>query len=172
MDDRSTRGFTLIEILIVMVIISIAVTFAALSVGGFIKARRVEMAAKELSALLPLASQQAILQPAIIGLQIEPHRYAFYRFVINVNTNKGQWQKISKDLILKPRFLDKNIILSLQLKENIFLANSNQKNNPQIIFLPSGDNTPFILLITNQGKPPRFQLSGEGNGNFDLKRVP
>ncbi len=172
MDDHSTNGFTLIEILIVVVIISIAVTFAALSVGGFIKARRVEMTAKELAALLPLVSQQAILQPAILGLRIESHRYAFYRFVINPNTDKGEWRLISRDLILKPHDLADNVQLSLRLKESVSLLNLTKKNNPQIIFLPSSDNTAFILLITNYNKPPRFQLTGIGNGDFNLKEIP
>lgn len=152
-------GFTLLEILIVVLIIGIMISFAALLFGGFFKSRKIENAAKEFSILLPLASQQAILQPAIIGLKINSHKYEFYLYIKNVDNHTGTWKLITKeDPILTPHSLPEKVEMELE--------NNKKKDQPQIVFLPSGDNTPFTIIFSHEGKAPFYKITGNSQGGF------
>src|SRR3989338_11711053 len=151
-------GFTLLEILIVVLIIGIVISFAIILLEHFFKERKVENVAREFSILLPISSQQAILQPAIIGLKINSKKYQFYLYVINIKNHTGKWKLITNDPILKPHLLPDNVKIN---------PNSNKKE-PQIVFLPSGDNTPFIITFSNEGKAPFYKVRGNSQGDFKL----
>jgi general secretion pathway protein H len=64
---NKSAGFTLIEILIVMVIISIVGAASLLSISRN-KNSQMENFARQLTNLITLAQQQAMLQPAVIGM--------------------------------------------------------------------------------------------------------
>ena len=55
------QGFTLVEILIVIFIISIVMTFAVLSLGDFGASRRIVLAAEQFKSDLISIQQEAIL---------------------------------------------------------------------------------------------------------------
>jgi len=69
-------GFTLIEILVVILIISIVTSVALLSISRN-ENRQLETFTKDLVQTLTLAQEQAMLQPAVLGLAIERHTYQF-----------------------------------------------------------------------------------------------
>jgi len=126
--------------------------------------------AKELNAVIPVAQQQAMLQPAVLGLKIMPNKYEFYRFIINTQKNTGAWQLINRDQILNSRTLPSNIKLFLTTHQQDILANANNPQTPQIIFFPSGDMTPFVIEIGTKKQAIAYSLSGMANGNVTLSK--
>src|ERR1700722_4171393 len=86
------RGFSLIEIMVVLVIISIVVSIALLAVGDFGASRKIKIAAKQFADLIPLLEEKALLQPTIIGININAQGYQIYQL------NNNKWQAISDPL--------------------------------------------------------------------------
>lgn len=68
---RAARGFTLIEVLVVVALIAIAATAVALSVGQGLEGARVRSASKDLVAALRYTRGQAIVQRAEQVLEID-----------------------------------------------------------------------------------------------------
>ncbi len=90
---RRARGFTLIEILVVIVIISIIVSAATIAVGVLGGDRQSEDQARRLWAVLQQAREEAELQGLDVGLFLASGSYEFLRFDRRVNA----WQPIPED---------------------------------------------------------------------------
>jgi len=90
---RHARGFTLIEILVVIVIISIIVASATIAVGVLGKDRQSEDQARRLWAVMQQAREEAELQGLDVGLYLATGAYEFLRFDRRVNV----WQPIPDD---------------------------------------------------------------------------
>jgi general secretion pathway protein H len=90
---RRARGFTLIEILVVIVIISIIVASATIAVGVLGRDRASEDQARRLWAVMQQAREEAELQGLDVGLYFASGAYEFLRFDRRVNA----WQPIPDD---------------------------------------------------------------------------
>lgn len=114
----SESGFTLIEVLVVLVIIGVVLTFATLSVNPTGPGDRLDTASQRLLALAQDAADEAILSGQTIGLQIGNHGYRFIRL-----TDHG-WKTInSSDSPLRPRRLDDDLYIDR------INTNGDRKNN-------------------------------------------
>jgi general secretion pathway protein H len=167
---KKNRGFTLIEILVVIVIISIIITSALFSMHRFMQDRRVETMAKQIAAIIPVAQQQAMLQPAILGLKITASNYEFYRFVINEHNNTGNWQLITRDRILNKQILPAGLAINLTTHGQNLLTTQKQ-TTPQIIFFPSGDITGFEIKLGLKDQTANYALIGQENGSVVLHKL-
>jgi type II secretion system protein H len=94
---RFTRGFTLLEILVVVLIISIVAGLATLAIRDNPE-RRLETEAQRIAALLRLASQEAVLQSRETAIEFESNGY---RFLVLEN---GEWLQ-ADDKVFRPRTL-------------------------------------------------------------------
>lgn len=106
-DEKNNLGFTLIEILIVLVIIGITFGFALISFGDFGEGRRVLFAAEQLVNTLQLAQQQAILETSTLGLRINNESYQILQL-----QNNSQWKPISNKGVFKVTYFLKTRILT------------------------------------------------------------
>lgn len=70
-------GFTLVEMLIVIVIIGISAGVVALSVGSLTRAPSVEAEARRLATRLQAAADDAMLGDRTIAFTVEEHGYGF-----------------------------------------------------------------------------------------------
>jgi general secretion pathway protein H len=91
--QRRAGGFTLIEILVVIVIISVIVGAATIAVGVLGKDRQAEDQARRLWAVMQQAREEAELQGLDVGLYLASGSYEFLRFDRRVNA----WQPIPDD---------------------------------------------------------------------------
>src|SRR5262245_4100630 len=112
MRGRVYRGYTLIELLIVIFIISIVTSVALLSVGHH-QNRELAAVAKELMEAITLAEEQAMLQPAVIGIQFTARAYQFYRYQPAFDTQAAHWSLL-KDNVLSGRSLPAGMRLTVQ----------------------------------------------------------
>lgn len=161
-------GFTLIEILVVLVIISIITAVAMIAFGDFGRGRREKVASDLLQRTIPIAQQQAILQPSILGLTLTDQGYQFFQLWQDPKKRTTTWRKLPDDELSRPNAFG-NINVNLELlstSPDLIKA----KNQPKIIFLPNGYITPFKLTFSGKGKT-RYQLNVKSNGVVTLKTI-
>lgn len=160
---KYSPGFTLIEILIVLLIIGITATFAVLATGDFGASKRIEVAADTLANLLRFAEEQAILEPAVLGVAITDSRYQFYRYRYSTTEHKGAWILITDQRVFKPRSLPSGAQMQLSV------ADPNQ--SPALVIDPNGNITPFTLQFGKINQAALYQVSGQRNGAMTLTIV-
>jgi type II secretion system protein H len=151
------RGFTLIEILVVMVIITIIVTLAAVKFGPN-DSDIAQREAERLALLLENARDEAIAAGTTLGWSPD-EGMAGYRFW--QQDANAQWQPLSDNETLRPRTLPVNTIL-LAVSVNLGPLAKDGK----VIFTPSGVNAPFGLDVRS-GDAVRH-LSGDPLGRMTV----
>ncbi|WP_131781721.1 type II secretion system minor pseudopilin GspH [Legionella gresilensis] len=157
---QNERGFTLIEILVVILIIGIIASVALFAFGDFGTSRRIKLTAEQFSAYLKLVQQRAILEMVTLGVTINNEGYETYRH------SNNSWQSMPKNSLIFHRFFPKDTVITLkaQLKNNI---------GPNIIITPSGSMTEFTLIFGTSAEPNIITLIGKHNGalTFDNQKM-
>lgn len=146
------QGFTLIEILVVILIVGITLGFALLSFGDFGGQRRIIMAAEQFVNDVKLAQQQAILGTDTLGIHINQTHYEVMRFKA-----PKHWQAVANGFF-HPQKFPKNAVVHLENKGIL-------SGEPQIIINASGDMTPFKLIFRSLNKIDVVEVVGEHNGD-------
>ena len=169
------RGFTIIEILVVVVVIGVLVSIFTLSVGNFAEDQGVEDM-RRLEALVELASEEAAMQGREIGLTFYQHGYEFsvrefLRDADGVPYNR--WMVLDEDRIFRPRDLGETISVDLNLdEEEIVLRyerDSREEYEPQIYILSSGEIEPaFVARFRPVFENAGLTLTAESNGTLTI----
>ncbi|RKZ41828.1 MAG: type II secretion system protein GspH [Gammaproteobacteria bacterium] len=157
------KGFTLIEIMVVMIIISVILTFMTLSIGDGGLAQKLKQEAQRFASLLTMASQEAIMQSKEMGVSFEIDGYHFYVL------QEQQWQA-SQDEIFRPRRLPPGIESELYLEGESIVLNNMEKNAPQLLLLSSGELTPFKVIFKYESEGLHYQLIGTATGKMSLQQ--
>lgn len=155
---KLNKGFTLIEIMVVVVIVAVLISAVALSfppVGD----KLLKEHADRFSALVSLAQDEAILQSNELALEITPNGYSFYQ-----NQNNS-WQNLSENPFSRR-------VLPSEIKTKIFLdgilidLKDREESKPQVVILSSGEMTPFTysLQFKNQSE---ITLKVDANGEIE-----
>lgn len=163
---RANLGFTLIEILVVLCIISIVTGIAMVTVS-FNKHRQLENFTQQLTQTLLLAQEQAMLMPGSIGVDIESPAVQFSLFTPALDQQPEQWLPIPAGPLAKPLPLT-DIELRLDL---LAVRNKASHNGPAIVISSNGDLTPFSLWISSPGENPRYVIEGAADGDISSHAV-
>lgn len=175
---EKSSGFTLIEILIVMVIIGIITATTLFSIGDGGQKRRIEAAANTLQSALLLAQTQAILTSSVVGFQAKKHSYAFYLFTTAPDRESQRlnaaWVRINNSTTLSRHTVPNSISLSLSVSDNLFkkiqdFKNDDSSDQPQVLILPSGGFTAFTLTLGD--KRNAYVLKGNIAGNLSMQPI-
>ena len=132
------RGFTLIEMLVVVLVISIIITFASLSVGQH-GDRTVEEEAKRIYYLLGLASEEAVLQGSSMAMLIRKSGYEFAKI-------EGDKLVPIKDSVFRKRDFPDELRLELEYQGEP-ASFEDDKNPPRVYVFSSGEMTEFTLKL-------------------------
>ncbi len=135
----TSRGFTLIEIMVVIVIVSILVGAVSLtfprSTDDLLKED-----ADRFSELLYLAQDEAILESRDLAVAINDAGYSF------LSKNDQSWTVFSEEPF-KPRKLSGKVTSDLYLEGSPIKLESESKTKPQIVIYSSGEMTPFVYTF-------------------------
>ena len=108
----SGHGFTLIEILIVIVLIAIAATLVTVKLQPDDRALLREEAVR-LAALLTQARDEAVMTGSAIGWRGSSDNYKFYR-----RNEERLWQMVERDEVFHPRQLPPDVrLLEIEIGE-------------------------------------------------------
>ncbi len=138
------KGFTLLEVMVVVAIISIILVFALISIDT--EPEELNNEAKRLTALMKLAADEAVMNSSEYRVNLSETSYSFQEL-----TN-GKWQDLN-DGIFRPRRLSDGLTLTITIEhEPIPLQNdlnSDKEKSASVLFLSSNEMTPFELVITS-----------------------
>jgi len=140
-----SKGYTLIEILIVLFIISIVASIALLTVGRS-DTKRMVLFAKELSEVLVAAQERAMLESSTISVSFG-----------------GQTVHVSR---LPPEADDKKAITAGDVFKTYAVPSDVyiESNVRDIRISPTGDMTPFLIQVGRRGGKPEYTIRGERDG--------
>jgi general secretion pathway protein H len=174
------RGFTLIEIMVVVVIAGIISSIVIMSMNVVGDDRDLQQEVYRMGSLVELAADEATLQGRDFGLEI---LRAGYRFV-EYDPYTSRWAEIIGDDILRPRQLPEDFEFNLFIEDRrVPLSeqagdtesgdeddNSRGVENyaPHALLLSSGDLSPFDLTITRLTDDAWLRLSVLPNGEVRI----
>lgn len=168
-DRGNGHGFTLVEILVVVLIIGILLTFASLSIGDRALAERVETESRRMEQLFRLALEDAELKGYEIGFRLTDTRYEFL-----VIGPEGQWVPMDQGP-LRPRLLTAPLLYALRVDGRAVppaRENPDKKiaPEPQVLLLSSGEATAFSLDFSATGAPLAYRIEADALGR--IQRTP
>ena len=110
---RSSGGFTLIEILVVVFIAGVLLSVAVLSLGALGDDRDVEREGRRIQSLIQLAGDEAELQGRDFGIEFLRQGYRFVEY----DPLFEQWSEIIGDEVLRPRSLPEGYEMALFVED-------------------------------------------------------
>lgn len=173
-----SRGFTLVEILVVVVIIGVVTAGAMLAVSVIGQDRELEKETERLAGLLNYAQEQAELQTRELGLEVTSHSYNFLAF----DPRRGVWDDIPEDDALRARELPEGLTLELVIEGRPVALNrpKDKKKQPQtdadgkeipdttrlpdLMIFSNGDLTSFELSVAREGTDRKQTLLADEQG--------
>ena len=158
------QGFTLIEVLVVIVIISIILGLAVININPSSPTEKLQTEAARLARLIELAGEEAVLSSQHIGIQLSDNGYRFMVYRDN------DWKEL-EDKFLKSYHLPEEIEFTLLMEEVKIDTGDDNKNKerPNILAFSNGELTPFEITLRSQQHEASVILSGNALGTLTLE---
>jgi len=87
-----SKGFTLVEILVVVVIMAIVISLTVLSVGVTGRDNQLDQETRRIEGLMDLLHERAVLEGRDFGVRIEPNAYEFVVY----DNYRDRWLKFDE----------------------------------------------------------------------------
>ena len=173
-------GFSLIEILVVVIIIGIVSSVALLSLGVLGDDRELRTEARRIQTLLEVVQDDAVLQGREFGIELMRSSLRFVEYDPFLN----QWSALIGDDTLRLRQLPEGVEFDLFLEDRRVLleldaadfddpgeaANSaiSKTYAPHLLILSSSDVMPFELHIVREYDQELIILSRDLSGVYEI----
>lgn len=155
---RRSTGFTLIEIMVVMVIIGITLGFVMANIG-FDDRKALQEETRRLALLMELARDQAITTGSSIAWAANGPEYGFWK-----RDGNKEWTQQITDEPLQQRTLAQPVTLS-----SLWVNRKQVKLTDYLVFSASGLSKPFEAVLAIEDS--RMVVASDGAGRISVRPV-
>ncbi|QYJ97471.1 type II secretion system minor pseudopilin GspH [Shewanella alkalitolerans] len=179
-------GFTLLEVLLVVLLMGLAAAAVTYTTSGADQHKALERTARQFMAATELVLDETILSGHFIGIVIDKQRYEFVVY------DEGKWKPLQQDRLLAAKEMEPGVEMHLVLDglpltqedeedeswfdEPLIERSEEEKKKfpePQVLLFPSGEMSVFELTFV--GKDERGQeiealVVGDALGRLTLGR--
>ncbi|NGP54670.1 type II secretion system minor pseudopilin GspH [Thioalkalivibrio sp. XN8] len=167
---RREAGFSLIELLVVIVVLAIAAASVVLSTGTLRADDPVETEARRLVALMRFIAEEALIQGRDFGVEFAPGTYRF----LSWDPDTRLWSVIDDEAALRARELPADLEFALAIDGREVVLEQQRRDRPadelvpQVAIFSSGELTPFELFVVGDYVADAWQIRGLVNGEVEL----
>ena len=186
---RDVRGFTLLELLVVLVIIGVLATMVSLTVSGRAVDDRMQAESRRLQELLRLASDEAQAKGLELGFRQTVEGFDF----VTPDSSNAHWDVVEEGLF-RPRQVPAPFYLELRVDGRVvrpvpvFTFSKDDKKTdtegdnesgkksdgkriePQLLILSTGEMTAFTLDLKLKDMPAYYRVEGNELGELKSER--
>ncbi|MDF0534573.1 type II secretion system minor pseudopilin GspH [Shewanella yunxiaonensis] len=179
------QGFTLLEVMLVILLMGLMAAAVTLSIGGGDQQQQLKREAQRFISVTEAVADEAVLSGQFVGIVVDKNAY---HYVIYID---DKWQPLQRDNLVSEHQLPEGISTDIEVeglpldqdedKDSLFDDDKKpfdddpkQQNNPepQIMLLPSGEMTGFELTFIASGGEQHYQqlVSGDNLGRLVMGR--
>lgn len=163
------RGFTLVEILVVVVIIAVLFTITTLSVDRISEEDEAREDAQRINALLELAGDRAMIEGGEYGLFVSEQGYRFMRY----EGDEVGWIT-PEDRAFRQRAWPGGVSVEMSSEDGRVELESevdeDEERTPQVLLSATGEMTPFELILRHQDDADGTVLEARMDGRREVRR--
>lgn len=165
MKDR-IRGFTLLEVLVVLLIIGLIASIVVLNVFGSNHKTELRSEAFQISRSIEFARRQATIRNEIWGVRIQTHQYEFVKF----DFESQSWDSAAT-VQQRASQLPQEYSLSIEAADDAEVMLAGDKlfeEVPEILIEPSGEITPFEIYLDYEAGTLGWYVRSDGFNAVEL----
>ncbi len=169
---KPQEGYTLIELLVVILIVGLTLSVVLLRIPSsqFASQRAV---AQQIQGLVELARERAILHATVLGMTVTAQEIHFDELV---GSSNELMQSVWQPYLLQNKYW--HVVVQLPLAFSLQTKQTNDAGslgatageNPQVIFWPTGEMTPFVLNVYAENTAQTYQITGSKTGEINLEQ--
>ena len=151
------RGFTLIEIMVVVVIVATIVSIALLSVGVMGEDNELDKERRRFATLIEMVQDDAMMQGREFGVELMTSSYRFVEF----DPLTRQWAEIPGDELYRLRYLPEGVEFKLYIDQKLIpLEEDPQKIEDPSESMSSSSIKPYLphLFVFASGESSVYEI--------------
>lgn len=147
------RGFTLLEILVALVILTIVMGSIGLELSAASRVTTRDQA-QRVALLVRALRNQAILEGNPMEMRFDSTGYRFFQLNL-----KGKWQPVTRDHLFRPRQVAAGV--------HVAVAVQGSGHDEAVRVSPGGNLTPFTVTMTDGSAS--WAVTGAANGDVSVQ---
>ncbi|MGI1946040.1 type II secretion system minor pseudopilin GspH [Shewanella glacialipiscicola] len=179
-------GFTLMEVMLVMLLMGLTAAAVTMSIGNSGPQQALDRTAQQFIAATEMVLDETVLSGRFMGIVIDKTSYQFVFY------KDGKWEPLDEDRLLSEKQMEPGVVINLVLdglplvqedeeddswfEEPLIEPSSDDKRKhpePQIMLFPSGEMSAFELTFiakTDKRQQAEALVTGDALGRLTVGR--